>query len=238
MIQPEEIKSFSTEANNLTFDISLLSAFPHSHQICTEILNYAYDPLGTDTIDLIKINKWDFEHQQYYNYKNLVKIPANYKFHSDHTFDNTHHNHHNPFSPPQTISVGLGSTDEMLFDGFQYVSYLPGDELINIDSILGNDPLLNIPASIYSTIDERQTNSYVYPNPVIDNAFISFIAPHKNWSAYNLKVWNIKGEEVEISHHIKNGYVEINKGNLTPNIYFYQLFDGSEKITSGKIIVQ
>ena len=239
VIAPEEIKSFSTEANNFSYDISLFSAFPHSHQICTEILNYAYDPLSTDTIDLIKINNWDFEHQQYYTYKSLIKIPSDYKFHSDHTFDNTHHNHHNPFDPPQLITVGLGSNDEMLFDGFQYITYQNGDELINVDSILTNDPLLNYDAvgisQVSSSIDH---NSYVYPNPVKDKSFIHFIAQHKNWNNYALKVWNIKGQLIDMPNKIKNGYFEINRGSLEANIYFYEISDRQKKISSGKIVIQ
>ena len=44
----------------------------------------------------------------------------------------------------------------MLFDGFQYMIYEPGDEFINIDSILINDPLLN----------------FIYPNSQTLNLFL------------------------------------------------------------------
>ncbi len=238
-IGPEQIKSFSTEANTYSFDISLFSAFPHSHQICTEILNYAYDTVSLDTVDLMKINNWDFEHQQYYNYKNLVKIPSDHKFHSDHTFDNTHHNHHNPFDPPQLITVGTGSNDEMLFDGFQFITYQTGDELINVDSILANDPLLNYTAiGIDKVSGPVESNSYVYPNPVTNKSFIYFNPRHRNWNDYTLKVWNIKGQSIDMSYTMKKGYFEINKGNLNPNIYFYQISDSHGKVSSGKIVIQ
>ena len=113
-----QTKTFSTEQQTYPFDISLYSAFPHSHQICTEILNYAYSTAPVDTIKLMKINNWDFEHQEYYYYKNLVKIPLGYTYHSDHKYENTNSNPNNPFNPPQLITVGTNSTDEMLFDGF------------------------------------------------------------------------------------------------------------------------
>lgn len=234
-IGPGQIKSFSTEAQTYPYNISIFSAFPHSHQICTEILNYAYSPQTADTIPLIKIDKWDFEHQEYYYYKNLVKIPPGYRYHSDHTFDNTAQNHHNPHNPPQLITVGYYSDDEMLFDGFQYMVYQPGDENINVDSILKNDPLLNTIG-----IDESglQVKSYVYPNPMVDKAFINFTTQSKDWQSFKLEVVNIKGQKVAMNSKLGEGYFEIHKGSLSAGVYFYQILDKNQKVSSGKIIVQ
>jgi hypothetical protein len=237
-IGPGQIKSFSVEEPTLPFEISIFSSFPHSHQICTEILNYAYDTISFDTVPLIFIDQWDFEHQEYYYYKNLVKIPMGYKFHSDHTFDNTALNHHNPNSPPQLITVGLYTDDEMLFDGFQFITYQPGDELINVDSILKNDPLLNYPLGINEASGALEANSYVYPNPMVDKSFIHFSAQHNNWKSYTLKTFDIKGRLVEMNYELNKGYFEINKGELSPNIYLYQISDGDKKVSTGKIIIQ
>lgn len=233
-----QVKSFSTEQVTFPFDISIYSAFPHSHQICTEILNYAYDTTSTDTIKLIKIDQWDFEHQEYYYYKNLVKIPTGYKYHSDHKFDNTINNHHNPNNPPQLVTVGLYSHDEMLFDGFQFITYLPGDEFINIDSILASDPLLAVGVWEGYSPEEKITNSTVYPNPVNNKATISFNNT-VNLNNVQLKVWSIEGKSVALPFQIKNNAIEIAKGNLIPNIYVYQVLDDkNNKISSGKFIVQ
>ena len=134
------MRNFGQQFDDIFDEISLYNALPHSHKICTEILNYASD--GNDTIPLIKIDQWDFNHQQYYYFENMVKIPSSYKFYSEHKYDNTVANHHNPFNPPELITVGLNSNDEMLFDTFQMLDYQEGDENINIDSILLNDALL------------------------------------------------------------------------------------------------
>ncbi|MBL4593182.1 MAG: cytochrome c [Flavobacteriales bacterium] len=214
------IKSFSVEEPALPFDISIFSSFPHSHQICTEILNYAYDTITFDTVPLIKIDKWDFEHQEYYYYQNLVKIPTGYKFHSDHTFDNTALNPDNPNSPPQLISVGLFTDDEMIFDGFQFIVYQPGDELINVDSILKNDPLLNYPVSINEFYTSLESKSYVHPNPLVDKSYIYFNAKQNELKSYSLKICDIKGQFVNMTYEIKDGYFEIYKGRLSPSIYF------------------
>ena len=234
-----QIASFSTEQATYPFDISIFSSFPHSHQICTEILNYAYDTVTLDTIDLIKIDRWEFEHQEYYYFRNLVHIPPGYKYHSDHTFDNTAQNHHNPFSPPQLITVGPYSYDEMLFDGFQFVTYLPGDEFINIDSLLTNDPLLNYPVGIGEvSLGNKYGASSVFPNPVTVLGTIQFAIKLNNTSEYKLKLWSIDGKEVAINYTLKDGAIEFRKGNLKPNIYFYQVSEGNEKIAAGKIIIQ
>jgi len=198
-ILPNEIKTISTESDPITSNISIFSALPHSHKICTEILNYAY--LESDTIRLMKIDNWDFEHQEYYFYKNLVKVPSQYVLHSDHTYENTTTNHHNPFNPPQTITVGLFSNDEMLFDGFQYMIYEPGDEFINIDSILINDPLLNFMYPNSQTLNLffgwNLISSYINPNKSITELFetiSSDIVIIKNGlgQAY-LPEWNFNG---------------------------------------------
>ncbi len=233
-IGPEQVKSFSVEKVQ-TSDISIFSAFPHSHQICTEILNYAYHPTTLDTVPLLKIDKWDFEHQEYYYYKHLVKIPKFYRFHSDHTFDNTSQNHHNPNSPPQLITAGYYTDDEMLFDGFQYITYQQGDENLNIDSILKNDALLNTIG-----IDEPSFTmaSSVHPNPMVDKSIIELDDKSGDWRGYVLEVYNLKGQKVDVYHRLIEGSFEINKGSLTPGTYFYQISYKSKQLSAGKIIIQ
>jgi hypothetical protein len=239
-ILPEDTQTFSTEEPTFPFDISIFSAFPHSHQICTEILNYAYDSLTNDTIPLMKINRWDFEHQEYYYYKNLVKIPAGYMYHGDHTYDNSHHNHHNPYNPPQTITVGFSSTDEMFFDGFQFITYQTGDELINVDSIFANDTLVS-----YAVvgIDEPQakydkSTSFVYPNPVKNKATIYYNYMDKHWSNYQLEVYTINGKKVPVNYVVRNGSFEIDRGNLSANIYIYQIIEKGNTVSTGKMVFE
>ena len=231
-----QIKTFSVEEDAPQQPISIFSAFPHSHQICTEILNYAYQPQTNDTIPLIKIDRWDFEHQEYYYFKNLVKIPPSYKFHADHTYDNTSLNHHNPFSPPQLITVGFATDDEMLFDGFQYIDYQIGDELIDIDSILKSDPLIN-----YLSVEERSpqyvTTSLVMPNPVEQKATINFYPPLVNQESHVLRLFNSRGEQIQIDYHHLNGAIEISRSTISSGVYFYEVVtDKDVRIVSGRIV--
>ena len=84
-----------------------------------------------------------------------------YKFYAEHKYDNTVTNHHNPFNPPELITVGLNSNDEMLFDTSSDARLSEGDENINIDSILQNDPLLFNITPINDLDNSLYFNSYV-----------------------------------------------------------------------------
>lgn len=141
--------------------ISAFAVMPHSHLLCESIIYYALNP-GVDTIPLVRINKWDFEWQDYYTFKKLVKIPSGYRLYSKHVFDNTVNNPNNPNNPPITVYSNTGTNDEMLFDGMMYLLYQPGDELIDIETIINNDALLNL--------HENSSNPYAtaysaFPNP-------------------------------------------------------------------------
>ena len=62
----------------------------------------------------------------------------------------------------------------MLFDTFQMLDYQEGDENINIDSILQNDPLLFNITPINDLDNSLYFNSYVAPNPVTNHSAIYF----------------------------------------------------------------
>lgn len=239
VIPAGEKRSFST-----TFPVSLLSssqalsiysAFPHSHQICTDIINYAYK--GTDTIDLIKIDGWDFEHQENYFYQKMVKVPSDYTLKSVHDFDNTVGNHHNPFSPPQTISVGFDSNDEMIFDGFQILLYEEGDELINIDSILNADPLLNYDsASVFPTgLKSFQIKrAMVYPNPVLNNATVYFNNIDGNMARTTIRISALDGRNIEVPFQTIEGGFELETTSLEKGTYLFQIMKDGRLYSMGR----
>ncbi|MEW6470608.1 MAG: hypothetical protein AB1458_16985, partial [Bacteroidota bacterium] len=175
--------------------LSIFGTFPHSHLLCKTMENYADQ--GATKIPLIKINNWDFEWQGFYTFPNLVKIPAGYTLRSAHMYDNTANNPNNPNSPPQLVTAGEGTTDEMLFDSFQWLYYLPGDENIDIGGLLASDTLWNNPVtSVSETGHFYATASFVYPNPF--NTTASVFAPGFDFSAQKpvLKIFDIFGSEV------------------------------------------
>lgn len=134
-IEPGKVKTFVTQTT-LSQDISVLSVNPHMHLIGKSFWAFAF--LGTDTIPLIRIRKWDFRWQYYYTFLHPVKIPKGYTIKVIGEFDNTDQNPNNPFHPPRLITNGNGvesmkTTEEMFQFIFTYMPYKSGDENINLN---------------------------------------------------------------------------------------------------------
>ncbi|MEC8457879.1 MAG: T9SS type A sorting domain-containing protein [Bacteroidota bacterium] len=236
IIPAGQIKSFSVQEPAPSQSISIFSAFPHSHQICTEIINYAYNPQTKDTIPLMKIDRWDFEHQEYYYYKNLVKLSPPFILYSEHTYDNTSLNHHNPYSPPRLIRAGFNTDDEMLYDGFQYIRYQTGDENFNIDSILKNDPLIVL--GIPEETIKRGITSVVMPNPVQNYGTILMHSKSNEIENSSFHVYNQQGQKVDLNYRFEEGNIQFSKAKLSAGMYFYEVVNQGNRITSGRIIFE
>jgi hypothetical protein len=234
-INAEETKTIVVDtALYDNFDISLFSALPHSHRICTKVVNYAYNPSG-DTIPLLRINNWDFHWQDYYFYKNLVKIPIGYRYHGIHEFANTSTNPNNPFNPPQWIPVGLNSNDEMFFDAFQFMVYYPGDENINVDSIIHNDPLW-VTSTHELPLLNKYSYSFAYPNPAENAVTLQMVGSLELEKNAILKIVDELGKSVNPKITKSSNSYEINLSGLKAGIYFYQIRSGDKIISNGKFM--
>ena len=232
-IPANTVKAFTAQypsTGALTYSMSVFGTFPHSHKLATSIINYAY--AGSDTVPLIRINKWDFDQQGYYTFKHMPKVPTGYKLFSKHVYDNTTNNPNNPSNPPVNVVAGTNTTDEMLFDSFEWLVYQPGDELINVDSLLANDPL----ASIKQNTSAANFNSYAYPNPFENNVRIGYVldAP----AQVSVELYTIQGSAVRVlqNRFETTGTHEIlwdgrnNEGaSVTNGVYFYILKAGNQQ---------
>lgn len=150
-------------ANGTTnVNLSVLSTFPHMHNVGKSIKSYALSPQN-DTIPFINIPHWDFHWQDFYFFKNIQKVPIGSRLYVNAVYDNTSSNPHNPNNPPQWVFAGENTSDEMLMVYFHYLLYQPGDELIDLESLLN----LGIPSS------ENTTNEWViYPQPAATSTHI------------------------------------------------------------------
>jgi hypothetical protein len=119
-------------------NLSIISIYPHMHLLGQSIRSYAVTPGGT-TIPLIDIPVWDFDWQGQYDFRQPIFLPAGTVIHGEATYDNTAANPHNPNDPPQDVSAGEATTDEMMLIFFSYLPYLAGDENIVIDD--GSHPV-------------------------------------------------------------------------------------------------
>lgn len=220
--------------STLPVALSIYSCFPHSHKVCKSITNYAYTP--TDTIPLIRMNNWDFNWQGYFTFNNLVKVPAGYKFWSDHLFDNTTNNPNTP--NPVLVTAGFSTSDEMLFDGFQYLLYQPGDEFINIDSLLEIDPLLN---GIAPPQTHENLHSFAFPNPFANKVNISYTLDSP--CEVNISIYNMYGALVKTIHNGMQSTgvsttewdgTNIAGAELSSGMYFYKISAGAS-LAGGKL---
>jgi hypothetical protein len=227
---------FPSPSAGIPFPVSIYAMMPHSHLLCTSILNYAYSP-GIDTIPLVRINHWDFEWQDYYFFRKLQKIPAGYRLFAQHVFDNTTNNHHNPNSPPQNVFAGTDTDDEMLFDGVLYLEYQPGDENIDVEAIIERDPLLWLPKHQRRKFERPVV---VFPNPFNDRVMFRIAVPAP--ARLRIEIFNTVGQTVHAKtlvpgqRDLVTYFWEAEAGQtIPPGIYLYRVQIG-DTMWSGRLI--
>ena len=129
-LPPNQITTITGSFGPTIQDFSFMSVFPHMHMLGKDLECIAVTPTN-DTINLIKINNWDFEWQGAYLFEKFIKIPAGSIIYGNGTYDNTQ----SPSNPnPVTVQSGLNTQDEMFIGIFQYLPYQTGDENISIDA--------------------------------------------------------------------------------------------------------
>ena len=134
IIPPGKISAYHS-SYTVPKDISILTLNPHMHLLGQTFLAYALTP-EQDTIRLIRIPKWDFNWQNFYTFKKMLKIPAGSTIYMEATFDNTINNPYNPNNPPKEVRDNNGSmrtTDEMLQLIITFLPYEEGDENISLE---------------------------------------------------------------------------------------------------------
>ncbi|MFT4521126.1 MAG: hypothetical protein ACI8ZN_000050 [Bacteroidia bacterium] len=138
VILPDTVMTFKTSFR-IPNDISVLTVNPHMHLLGQRIVSYAVTP-NSDTIPLIRINRWDFRWQYFYTYQTMLKIPAQSVIVVEATFNNTSANKNNPFDPPRKVTerydksgAGMRTTDEMFQFIITYLPYQAGDEVVSLE---------------------------------------------------------------------------------------------------------
>lgn len=159
VMPPNETREFHGTFT-VPFPVSLYGISPHCHKLGTHWTVYAVTPQN-DTINLIKINDWDFNWQGAYQFKQLLKIPAGSVLHAFAGYDNTTNNPTNPNNPPQTVTWGEGTADEMFYLPFLYLNYQPGDENIVFEE---ENPVGNS----FSLVKTANKLYPVFPSPASD----------------------------------------------------------------------
>jgi len=115
-------------------DVSLLHINPHMHLIGKTFKAMVINPKG-DTIPLVDIPNWDFNWQDFYRFKKIIKIPAGSVLYAEASYDNTNQNPNNPNYPakPMAFETGMDESNEMMRLVILYLPYLAGDEEIGLE---------------------------------------------------------------------------------------------------------
>ena len=129
-LPPNQITEITGSYGPTVQDYSLMSVFPHMHLLGKDLICYAVTP-SNDTINIVKINNWDFEWQGDYYFEKFLKIPAGSVIYAKGNYDNTA----SPTNPnPVMVQSGFNTEDEMFVFIFQFLPYQPGDENISIEN--------------------------------------------------------------------------------------------------------
>ncbi|MFO0923216.1 MAG: hypothetical protein U0905_12085 [Pirellulales bacterium] len=100
------------DSYTLPVDVEAFEIGGHAHYICTRMDLTATTPDGK-TSSLLKIEDWDLDWQDQYQFAQAVRLPKGTRLDVDIVYDNSSDNADNPHSPPQTIAWGRESNDEM-----------------------------------------------------------------------------------------------------------------------------
>ena len=82
---------------------------------------------------------------------------------------------------------------------------------------------------------QQEIKSYVYPNPFSNQTSIYFDNP--SGETFSLIVYDVFGTEIKVMNELRNQPVILEKGNINPGLYFYNIYSHSGKAVSGKIII-
>lgn len=216
-IPPNEVKTFHG-TKEIMEDISFISVYPHSHYLGKNWELFAVTP-QSDTINIIRINDWDFNWQGSYTFDRVKKIPAGSIMHINATYDNTLNNPFNPNNPPQTVAWGEGTTDEMYLVGTSYVPYREGDEEI----VIGETQPTHTTDIVY---DQDNWLRSPFPNPSRGEVSLHFYLQERQ--NISLELLDIKGRSVrrimENTFLVGGEHTTVfNVGDLSAGVYTIRL---------------
>ncbi|MEX2281846.1 MAG: tetratricopeptide repeat protein [Gemmatimonadota bacterium] len=125
-IPPGKADYTVTDSVRLPVGVELLGLYPHAHYLARVMQITAIEPGGTEH-NVLRINDWDFNWQDAYDYQHPLPLPAGTVLHLRYTYDNSASNPRNPQQPPQRVVYGPNTTDEMAEVWIQALPRKPSD---------------------------------------------------------------------------------------------------------------
>lgn len=232
-IPANEIKTYHSKFK-LPVSITALAVAPHMHYIGRSMIAFAVTP-GNDTIPLVNVPDWDFHWQASYFFQKAQVIPAQSTLHAFAVYDNTPNNPFQPSDPPQLVTEGEATTDEMMLLYFAYMVTRPGDENIIMDSTLLSTALPVEPQN------NALSSLEVSPNPAHNGVSISYEVV----TATDLRtiISDLNGRTVQVVADRQNAQPGIYQENipldkLPPGIYFVRLMTANGGVLTTKLVKQ
>ncbi|CAN5613649.1 hypothetical protein BH23PLA1_BH23PLA1_40960 [soil metagenome] len=159
---PADVSSYElvTQTLPLPVDVQLLKVSPHMHLLGKMMEMWAEPPEGktfadgTNRMDLIRIDHWDFNWQLQYQLIEPIDLPAGSVVKARARYDNSENNPHRPLDAegqPMDVRFGEATTDEMCFGFFGMVK--TGQDLTRADE---EDDLLKILYRQLKEFEEHQ----------------------------------------------------------------------------------
>ncbi|MDX1932372.1 MAG: redoxin family protein [Capsulimonadales bacterium] len=120
-----------TQTYPVPVDAVIHQVTPHMHLLGRKIEMTATLPDGR-TLPLIRIDDWDFKWQDSYYFKEPVRLPKGSKVTLTASFDNSTGNPRNPNTPPQRVTWGEATTDEMCIGFLGFTAVDENDPLVQL----------------------------------------------------------------------------------------------------------
>lgn len=176
VIPPNVVKTFHNQYT-VPIPATITAIGPHAHLLCTRMKAYAVLP-GNDTLPLIDIPEWDFRWQGLYAFREPIFLPTGTVLHGEATYDNTTANPDNPNVPPQWVTLGEATTDEMMLFYFGWTFGFASDTLIMVDTTAHAAHHLDCEPSTPVGLPDRAelADPLVHPVPADDQVLLSGLA--------------------------------------------------------------
>jgi tetratricopeptide (TPR) repeat protein/mono/diheme cytochrome c family protein len=139
---PSDVDDYTIERSyKLPVDAHVLSIYPHAHYLGKHIQAWATFPDGKKKT-LIEIKDWNFNWQDQYTFREPLYLPAGTEIALRYTYDNSDKNPRNPHRPPQRVTYGPRSINEMGEFNLQLILDDP-DDLKKLDADFASFQLLS-----------------------------------------------------------------------------------------------
>lgn len=143
-----------------------------------------------------------------------------------------------PWAPPVNLGAGVTTTG----NAKQY-NPTTGLWVDLADGALTTEfqglPFLVV-GTITTGIQEIQTQNLisVFPNPLSEQATVSFNFPVSGDDGISFTVYNVIGEVVRKIEKVSTQQFTFSKGSLKNGIYFYEINKGDKVLKNGKLVIQ